>query len=276
MTTLWIHAWSRPRRILAGTLLAVSGLGVPLLFAAVVLAVDPPVTPPVLLRLFLLQIAAPALAAAAVRRASRAELEVGAAVVTILTAGQRIEVPRDAIVALEPWRVPLPGPALAVRLRSGRRLAWGLEARDPDALLDALGVAGPPRPHPTVRWAHARAARVPGRWWRVLARYPLFALPFAALFFYTHQHIAYGGFFGQWNLQGLFPWLSTLLEYWTTVLVYFLLWGGCCRGAAEAVAWLVAAVTPAHAARGRRGAERVDAVAYFGGIAAFTALRYLA
>lgn len=274
---LSVRVWPGGTRALAGALMAVAGLGVPLLLAAVVLATDPPVTPPILVRAMLLHVALPAAAAVAMRHRSRGTLDVGPDLIAIHTTGRRIEVPREAVVAVEPWRLPLPGPGLAVRLRSGRRLPWALEASDPDAVLAALGDAGEPaRRHPTVRWAHARADRTGRAPWRAAIRYPLFALPFGLLFFNVHQHIAYGGLLGQWYLEGPAAWARDLLEHWGTVTLYCLLWGGCWRGVAEAIAWTVAAVAPARAARGRRAAEALDAAGYYGGVVALTAARFLA
>lgn len=275
-TTFALHAWTRPWRILAGFLLVATGLGIVLLIVAILLATDPPVTPPIARHLFFVQVVLPGAAALGVRRLSRAELTIDPASLILRTRNRRIDVPRASIVGFEPWRLPLPGPGVAIRLQSGRRLAWALEARDPEALLAALGAPERAREHPTVRWGQARATRPAGRWWRLALKYPGLAMPFALLFFYTHQHIAYGGFFGQWNLLGWRAWLGTLLEYWTTVVIYFLLWGGCMRGLAEGMAWLTAAVAPRHAAAGRRIAKRLDAIAYVAGIVLATVLRYLA
>lgn len=276
VTTIALRAWSRGWRAVAGAFAVATGVGVLLLVVAILFATDPPVTPRIVRELFLLQILLPGAVVAALRRRSRARLTIEPGRLVVLTRRRRIEIPRGSVMDFEPWRLPLPGPGVALRLRSGRRLAWGLEAHDPVAFLDAVGASPRARDHPTVRWAAARAHRRRRSRWVVLAKYPGLAVPFALLFFYTHQHIAYGGFFGQWNLLGWQAWLLTLLEYWTTVLLYFLLWGGCLRGFGEVVAWAGAALGPAHAVTGRRLADRLAGAGYLGGIVVLTALRYLA
>lgn len=274
--TLPGQAWSRGSRAVAGAFVLATAVGVVLLVVAILFATDPPVTPRIVRELFVLQVVLPAAVVAALRRHTRARLVIEADRLVVLTRVRRIEIPRESITDFEPWWLPLPGPGVTLRLRSGRRLSWALEARDPAAFLDAVGGSSRSRDHPSVRWADARVHRRRTGHRALLAKYPGLAVPFALLFFYTHQHIAYGGFFGQWNLLGWQAWLTTLLEYWTTVLLYFLLWGGCLRGLAEVLAWIGATLGPAHALAGRRLAERLASAGYLGGILALTALRYLA
>jgi apolipoprotein N-acyltransferase len=99
----------------------------------------------------------------------------------------------------------------------------------------------------------------------------------ASLLFYTHQHIAYGGTFGQYYLEGLVPYLSTLGEYWATTVILLVSYASIWRAAAEIAVWTAAALagrTPAFAVR--RAVEVACAVAYYGGVPALLALRYLA
>ena len=70
------------------------------------------------------------------------------------------------------------------------------------------------------------------------------ALGPAAVLFYTHQHIAFGGLLGEYYLMGLGPYLRTAAVHWATVTVYLLLWAGVWRGAGEVVAWAAAALAP--------------------------------
>src|SRR6185369_14533103 len=49
--------------------------------------------------------------------------------------------------------------------------------------------------------------------------------------FYTHQHIAYGGTFGQYYLEGPGAWLTTFAEYWSNTVILLVSYASCWRGA---------------------------------------------
>jgi apolipoprotein N-acyltransferase len=124
-------------------------------------------------------------------------------------------------------------------------------------------------------WARARSPWR-RRWSDRLAKFPLFALGPAAVLFYTHQHIAYGGLFGEWYLLGPAAWLRTLALHWATMTIYLGLYAAVLRAVAEAAALLAARVAPPRAAGVRRAVERACQVAYFGGVPLLLALRFLA
>jgi len=266
------------RAVLAGCL-AAAGVSVPLLLAAVLLATDPPMTPRALVELFAAQIALPAAAAAVAWRARRASVAIAGGQLLIEQGGRRLEAPIAALARVEAWRAPLPAPGFALRLRSGRHLRWSLAAADPVPLLAALAAAGVPGAAEAARgalatWAHARAPWR-RRWRDRLAKFPLFGLAPAAVLFYTHQQIAYGGLLGEWYLMGPAAWLRTLLVHWLALTLYLLLYAGALRGIAEPAALLAARVAPPRAAGVRRAVERACQAAYFGGVPALLALRFL-
>lgn len=267
-------------RIVAGTLRALAGASLPAILLLVVLANDPPVTPPVLARLVVLLAILPAVAAWLVGRVFAAELEVGGGELIVRRRDRRLEVPCDAIARVRPWAVPLPAPGLSLRLRSGRRLGWGLALADPTSLLGALAAEGGVEAarsamhHPTVVWAHARVLAGRPRWYQLAAKFGGFALAPAAVLFYTHQHISYGGTLGQYHLEGLGPYLRTAGVHWATMAVYLVLWASVWRGLAEGVTLLGARVAPSHAARVRRAVEIGCRVVYYGGVPLLLLLRY--
>lgn len=248
-------------------------LGVqPLLLIAVVVANDPPITPPVLLEAVATWMVLPGVAAWVLARALAASLVVDGDGLTIARRDLRVTVPHDAIAAVRLWRLPLPGPGLALELRSGRRLRWSIEIADPARLLAALG-----RPHtsPLLDWASARAAARAGwRWWHPVVKFGLFAVPPAALLFSVHQHIAYGGFFGEYLLLSPRAWLATLVRHWAVVTIYLVLWASALRAGVESVCLAAVAVAPARAARVRRLTEIASAIGYWGGVPALVALRF--
>lgn len=272
------HLYTWPARLLAAVLVVASGASVPLIALLVVRATDPPILPPVLVRLFLLLTVLPAAGAWLVGRLGRVHARRDGDDLVLERSDLRVAVPRAAITGVSPWTVPLPRPGLSLRLRSGRRLRWMVAADDLQPLL-----AGPldstearaARRHPVVVWAAASARHRRRDWWRFVAKFPLFALLPAGLFFYTHQWIAYGGTLGQYYQEGLGPYLVTFATYWVTLAIYLVLYAGLWRGLAEGVCLAGAWLAPGGAGSMRRMAERVCRLAYFGGVPVLVVLRYL-
>jgi hypothetical protein len=275
--TAYPPAW----RALAAFLLALGSASLPVILLLVFAATDPPVTPPLLVRLVLVYAALPTVAVLVLRRAFRAEVSVGTEDVVIRRSRLAIEIPTAAIAHVKPWMVPLPAAGLSLVLRSGRRLPVGLGLADPGRLLEALaergGVAAARAAltHPTVVWATARHAVGRRRWYHLAAKFPLFALLPTAVLFNAHQHIAHGGTFGEYYLLGLGAYLRTFAVYWTTVTIYLVLWASAWRGVAEAMTLAAAAVAPSRAARVRRLAEWMCRLLYFGGVPVVLVLRFL-
>ena len=248
---VYAPAW----RLVIAALRVQSRVGLLLVTGLVVFGSDIDMTPPVLVRAVTVLAALPGLAAWLLERAFAARLAIDVSDLVVQARGRRLEIPRDAIVEVVPWRVPLPRPGVTLRLRSGRRLAIALD--DPGALLT--------RDHTIVRWAVARARRAATLWDHPLVRFPLFALVPGAILFRTHQWIAYGGTFGQYYLLGLRAYLVTFAVYWTTVTIYLILWANLWRLLAEAVTLIGAYVAPDRVGPLRRGAERARVLLYYGG-----------
>ncbi len=274
-------AYSPLTRTLAGTLVTLSRGSLPAILGLVVLATDPPVTPPLLIRLVLTFTVLPGLAAWILRRACAAEIEVEPDAFTVRRRHLRIEIPPSAIADVMPWRVPLPGPGLSLRLRSGRRLDHGVQVRDPVPLLRALSEQGSVAAaraaleHPSMVWAHARAMGPGPRWHHLAGKFLLFALGPTAVLFNAHQHISYGGTFGQMHLEGLGPYLRTFGIYWGTTAIYLVLYASAWRGLGEVVALGSAYVAPSLAARVRRAVEITCRTVYYGGVPVLLLLRFL-
>jgi hypothetical protein len=272
--TLRGYAYPRWGRLVVGSLSTLSAASLPAIFLLVLLASDPPVTPPVLVRLFGLFFLLPALAAAALRRALAAEVEMRGDDLVVRRGDLVLEIPRHAIGRVAPWTLPVPDPGVALWMRSGRRLGYGLATADPVPLVEALGdpeAAG----RASLVYARARAAEPRWRWYHYAAKYVLFALGPAGALFYTHQWIAYGGPLGQYYLLGAGPYLLTFAVHWVTVAIYLVLWASLWRGAGEVTAWVAAAVAPSRAARVRRAVEITCRIAFYAGVPGLLLLRYL-
>ena len=66
----------------------------------------------------------------------------------VLTRGaRRLELATRDIAAVEPWRLPLPGPGAWLRMASGPRWRYGLALADPSMLARSLAAGGAPRKH---------------------------------------------------------------------------------------------------------------------------------
>lgn len=265
-------------RLAAGVLRTISRASFPVLLVALVRASDPPLTPAVLARALFALALLPELCARLVLRAFAAECRIEAGVLHVDGLWRRIEVLCDELERVVLLRLPLPTPGLSLALRSGGRLGVGLAAEDPAQLLAALGSAGvstPPEHDAARAYASARAA-CPRRWWdRGLVKIGLASLVPGAIALYAHQHIAFGGVFGEYYLMGPGAWLASAGGYWFGSALYLVLWAGCFRLGLETLAWLGALGAPRHAVGLRRIGERSAAALYYASIPLLLALRFL-
>jgi hypothetical protein len=274
---LRVH-WYPPgwRGAVAG-LLTASAASLPAILLLVLLASDPPVTPPVLLQLFALGALLPAAGAAAIRASCVGEIRVAGSEIQVRQRRRQTEVPLAAITGVEPWALPLPASGVCLRLRSGRRL--GIALADPSPLLRDFAAAAidgaiAALDHPSLVHARARAARRRRFWDQPFVKFLLFALFPAGVLFNTHQHIAYGGLLGEYHLLGLRSFLTTAATYWVTLTIYLVLYASVWRAPAELSCWLTARVAPPRAAGVRRAVEMACTLLYYGGVPVLLALRY--
>ncbi|WP_426748565.1 hypothetical protein VZQ01_18935 [Myxococcus faecalis] len=222
----------------------------------------------------------PVVLVAGMRARARATLEVGATGLTLtLRDGARLEVPLEVVDAVRPWRLPLPGPGLVVRMKSGRALGHGLEVEDALPLLVALGrregSLGEAASHPLVRYGRARRELWKKRWYHLLLKLVVFPLVPAGIFFRAHQYIAFGGPFGEYQVSGLTAYLRSFGRYYAPIALSLLLIAVFWRAVAEGLSLAAAKWFPSWTRGVRRGAEWICRLVYYGGIMAFTALRFL-
>jgi len=266
-------------RIVGGILVAASRLSLPLI-AIGVLTSDGPVPLIVLVRALAICTLLPASAAWLIERACMVDVEVGPTELVIHGRGLHVEIPCTAMVDIRPWMAPLPGAGLTLRLRSGRRFSYGLQAADPTQLLAALAdrgimAAGKAIRHPVVVYAHAQSSVAAWRWYHPVAKFVLFALVPTAVWFNAHQHIAYGGLLGQYYLEGLRAYLTTFVVSWSLATIYVLLYASLWRGVAETVAFFAAWLTPARAVTARRAVEIACRLGYYVGVPVLVLLPFL-
>lgn len=266
-------------RIIGGILVAASRVSLPLI-AIGVLTTDGPVPLVVLVRALVVCALLPAIAAWLIERATMLDVEIGATELLLHGRGLRVEIPRTAMLDIRPWMVPLPGPGLTLRLRSGRRFSYGLQMADPTRLLAALAdrgivATGEAARHPILVYAHAQASLDPWRWYHPVAKFILFALVPTAVWFNAHQHIAYGRLLGQYYLEGLGAYAKTFFISWGLTAIYLLLYASMWRGVAEGIALLAAWCAPTRAPTTRRVVEIVCRVVYYLGVPVLVILPFL-
>jgi hypothetical protein len=211
------------------------------------------------------------------RRACRATVDVGADGLVLQRRRVRFEIPASALAAVRPWRLPLPVPALSLRMQSGRAFEYGLESEDPEALLAALGghglPAAPAAQHPVTRYAQARSL-VRRRGYHLALKYGLFPLIPTVIFFRLDQVITYGGPFGEYQSLGLASYVRSFLVSWASVTAYLMLYAGLWRGLVGVLAFAGAWVRPTWARGVRRFGEWMGTLAYYVGLPVLVALRF--
>jgi hypothetical protein len=263
-----IRAWPAPARALAAACVATSRSSVPLL--ALAFAWDTTIPERVIVAVLVALGVLPAAAAWLLARAYAAEGALDPEALRIRGRDVSIEIPRASIARVAAWRIPLPGAGVALRLASGARAPVGLEP-PLAALVAAFGVA-----HPNLAFAAARRAAPLAGLRHPLVRFGLFGLVPTAALFHAHQMIAWGAPLGQYYAEGLGPWLASLGVTWLSTLVGIALYASVVRAAVEVPAFAATWIAPRRATFFRGAAEWIAAIAYYGGVPAFLAIRFLA
>lgn len=272
-------------RTVVAALYAASRASLPLIAILVLFGASNQLTPPRLARLVVAFSLLPGLLAGLARRAVAVDLIPTAGRLTLVRRGlvgsdRRVEIDREQVERVEPWRVALPGPGLSIWTAPTGRRRLDLQTDDPVAVLRALGSAADSVPRamqtPSLAYAEARRVAVKRSYWRRTLKFGLFPLLPAFIFFRLHQYIVYGGLLGQYYLEGWRPYLSSLVFHWVLALVYLVLYASVWRALAEAVSLLVARWAPERAISLRRWTERAVALAYYAGIPVLIAFTFLA
>ena len=210
---------------------------------------------------------------------ARASIESGALVLT--RGARRLELAVADIVAVEPWRVPIPGPGASLRLASGERWRYGLAHADPTALARALAAAGgtavrASTPSRATTYAQARLAIRRGRLDRPLAKFVLLPLALAIPAFRLHQHIAYGSAFGEYYTFGITAYLTTFALWWAAWAIGVVLCAAALRAAIEAGTLVAVLLRPEQAVGARRWLESLGLAALYLGLPAWLLFRVFA
>jgi apolipoprotein N-acyltransferase len=213
--------------------------------------------------------------------AARATLEADALVFT--RGRRRLVLPLAQVAAVLPWRVQIPCSGMTLRLVSGRPWRAGIATAQAAGLARVLVAAGAARGQrlaaheaPDAFYAlHARVREAVrrGRIDHPAIRYVLFPLVLAIPAFRLHQHIAYGGAFGEYYSFGLPAYLTSFALWWAAWAIGLVLCAAALRAAIEAATLAAVVLRPARAIVARRSLERLGRLAFFFGLPAWVLLR---
>lgn len=270
---------SRTWRVLAALLRLSAGTGLAWLLLAMLLRDGLQVNSLAQITLFGIAVVAPLLAAWAIQRAFAARARIESDMLVLEQAAQRIEIPLSEIASVRVWRLALPRSGVDLQLASGRRWTHGIALADPQALQQALAAAGSP-----VQWAdrlsgkmaaHAahRAAATRRRLDHPLIKFMLFPLLPALPAFRLHQHIAFGGTFGEYYSYGLWAWLSGLAIWWVAWSIGLMLFAAGLRIVIEAGALAALLGGPTRALGARHALEWLGRAIFYIGVPVWLVLR---
>ncbi len=239
---------------------------------------------------FLALVVAPEAAALGLLWASRAALSLQGGSLVLTRGTRRIELAVREVAAVRAWRLPSPGPGLCVQLASGATWGYALAGLDANTLRTALdaqaarstseGDAGPAVPPASPAWAASYAQAALARRGARFLQHPLakfVGLPFllAIPAFRLHQHIAFGGGLGEWQLFGLLAYAKGFGLWWAAWAMGVVMVAAVLRAAIEGGTLAVALWWPARALEVRRGLEGLGLAALYLGIPAWLAVRFL-
>ena len=210
--------------------------------------------------------------------AARASIENGALV--LIRGARRLELAVRDIAAIEPWRVPIPGAGVSLRLVSGERWRYGLALANPTALARALAsVGGVPmqasRSSRETSYVNARQAIRRGRLDHAFVKFVLFPIALALPAFRLHQHIAYGSGLGEYYTYGLKAYLTTFSLWWAAWAIGVVLCAAALRAMIELATLMVVFLRPGQAINIRRWLEHLGLAALYLGLPAWLLLRAL-
>jgi apolipoprotein N-acyltransferase len=235
-----------------------------------------PTNPLAQLRLFGVFFLAPEACAWCVLRAFAARASIEGDALVLARGVRRVALPLRDIVAVEPWRLPIPAAGAWLRLADGERRAF--VHRDPEALATTLAATLHRAPAPSDA-THAGA--YPGSHTderrglldRPTAKFVLLPLALAIPAFRLHQHIAYGSAFGEYLTYGLAAYASAFAIWWATWIMAVLLVAAVVRAAIEAGTFAAALTRPQRAPDARRWLEAGGLAVLWLGLPAWLLLR---
>ena len=238
------------------------------------------------MRLLSALVLAPLAAAWCIARAFAARARVEGDVLVLFNHEPPTEIPVRNIVAVEPWTLALPATGVWLRMDSGRRWSRGIGLDDPAALVDALTRAGG-RPGLASRMAGGLSGLVSAYARTRLAvprhrmldhpvlKFVLFPLVPALPAFRLHQHIAFGGTFGEYLTYGLQAYLTAFGIWWASWVIGLVIFAAALRAVIEIVTGVSLALRRESAIEIRRWFELLGRLLFYVGVPAWLLIRFL-
>lgn len=268
-------------RVLAAALFALSRASLALI--ALVFVLGWVISPPLLVRLVFFLALIPGLAALLIRVLFRAGVRVHEAGLSLRRTGlyRRGEVlelnPAD-IRDVQVWTIPLPGSGVSFSLASDLGLrSFSLQADNASSLVDLLRPASASglgsAEKRALAYAVARSESRLRRWHQSWFKFGVFGLFPLFVVFRLHQNVMWGGLLGQYHLQGLAPYLSSLAYHAIMMLITLVLYAAFWRLWVELACWLAARRSLVRAVKFRKWGEVFALTLYFAGIPAFIVWR---
>ena len=233
------------------------------------------------MRMFSALCLAPLAAAWCIARAFAATARIEGDALVLEQRERRTEIEVKRIAALEPWALPLPSTGVWLRMDSGRCWSRGLALDDPAALVDALIDAGAPASVAEASTGRALAyarTRLAASSHRLLdhplVKFVLFPLVPALPAFRLHQHIAFGGTFGEYHTYGLQAYLTALGIWWASWAIGLVIFAVLLRAIIEAGTWLSLVLRRDSAIGIRRTLEFLGRLLFYVGVPAWLLIRF--
>ena len=231
------------------------------------------------IRMFLALVAAPELLAWCMTRLFSGTAFIDNDALVLEQRTRRIEIPLRKIAGLRAWRCPLPTAGAWIELASGQRWPGGITLADLPALTNALvhagavpSLAGAKEGRIT---AYARVRAMSPRTWldHGVVKFVLFPLIPALPAFRLHQHIAFGGTFGEYQSYGLKAYLLALAIWWASWAIGLVMFAAVLRIATEAGTMLAMVWRPAQAGAARQWLETGARLLFYVGVPGWLLLR---
>jgi apolipoprotein N-acyltransferase len=224
---------------------------------------------------------APEAAAWSISRAFAATVSVEGSVLVLEQRERRIEIQVKDIAAVQLWKLPLPTAGVWLRLESGRRWSKGIALADPATLVDMLiragarptlvdALAGRAAAYARVRQAVPRRKTID----HPVVKFVLFPLVPALPAFRLHQHIAFGGTFGEYQTFGLQAYVTALGIWWVSWAISLALFAAGLRAVIETGSLLAIVLLPDRAIDVRKGLEFFARVLFYVGVPAWLLIRF--
>lgn len=266
-------------RVAAGLLRVFAGAGV--LWLGYQIVIGEEINPLAQTRMFAGLILAPAIAAWCITRAFKASLKIENGMLLISQSQRSIEMPVKEIVTVKWWKFPLPMTGVNLQLASGKRWSHGIAMTNPSALIEALLDAGAtPELADSKKgfmsaYTHVRASVVRWRMDHLALKYIVYPLVPALPAFRLHQHIAFGGTFGEYYTYGLKAYLTALLIWWASWAIGMALFGALLRVIIETGTVLTMLMRRENAEDVRHWLEIIARLLFFVGVPAWLLLNIL-